>query len=538
MSLPSRRVGCGSATLGTLRRDGTACCLLGAIALAVLAGPAAGQGQSAPFPAPPPAARTPEHALRVGRELLERNDPVEALASFRRAQILADHAEGVWPWLSRCHLELGVAGLALRYVRAAVLRDASPEHAALEVRARLRARDFDGAVARAEEALRQPDARACSELFAAYASALFRQQRNDEAAAAYHEVLRLEPMHIEAHVRLGSGLTPPRDAPASRDLDEGVRLARRGEHAAAVDAFARALAAAPGHPVAHRLLGEAMLTQRYTLSMPATVPEFARLRDAWPEPPLDEELAGQFVPAFAALSGERKAAARRALGLFHQRLRRLVAMGACHDLLDELERTTDAPARASLRGRRTFDGRVWDDVRGMGGLRAATGIESLDDALQFGFDTLAHELAHQVHLYAFTHLQRVKIRSLYQAARARGVFLDFYAASNEAEYFGQGVEAFACLAKRPGREVTHGHTRFELLRVDPDLYAFIAEVVDFDPLRDPGARARLLAASVAVALRCGRWEDAATAAEMMDDGAEKEEWMALARRGTLLGFTR
>jgi hypothetical protein len=51
-------------------------------------------------------------------------------------------------------------------------------------------------------------------------------------------------------------------------------------------------------------------------------------------------------------------------------------------------------------------------------------------------------------------------------------------------------------------------------------------------------RARLLAASVAVALRCGRWEDAATAAEMMDEGVEKEEWMALAQRGRLLGFTR
>ena len=38
-------------------------------------------------------------------------------------------------------------------------------------------------------------------------------------------------------------------------------------------------------------------------------------------------------------------------------------------LLDEVERTTDAGSRRSLKGKRTFDGRIWDDVRGIGGLR-------------------------------------------------------------------------------------------------------------------------------------------------------------------------
>src|SRR5690606_29369152 len=146
---------------------------------------------------------------------------------------------------------------------------------------------------------------------------------------------------------------------------------------------------------------------------------FVRLRAAWPDPEIDEAVAAQFLPAWRHLSPERRAAARRALALFHRRLPRLLALGGCHDLLDELERTTDAPARASLRGRRTFAGGVWAAVRGMGGLRAATGIESLDEALQFGFDTLAHELAHQAHLYAFSPAQRRRVRELYLAARER-----------------------------------------------------------------------------------------------------------------------
>lgn len=508
------------------------------ILAALVLGSLPGQGPTAPLPSPPAAPTAEERVLHLGRDLLDRNDPVEALACFRRAQRLVPHAEQVWPWLGRCHLELAAPGLTLRYLAAAPSGLPRAEHAALEVRARLRARDFDGALARAETALREPESAACSELLAAYGSALFRQQRNDEAAAAYARVLEFDPLCVEAHIRLGSGLTAARVTELAPDLDRGVRLAQQGAYAAAIEAFGRVLTLVPGHPIAHRLLGEALLNQKYWQSMPATAPEFARLRAAWPEHALDLGVVAQFIPAFADLGPDRRAAVCRALTLFHTRLPRLVVMGGCHDLLAELERTTDAPGRAGLRGRKTFDGRVWDDVRGMGGLRAATGIESLDDATQFGFDTLAHELAHQVHLYTFSPLQRLRLRELYQAARQRNGFLDFYAASNEAEYFGQGVEAFISLAKRPGREVTHGHTRFELLRVDPDLHAFILEIVDFDPLHQPRARADLLAASAAAALRCGRWDDLCTAAELMDDGPGKVEWRAVAARAAALGFTR
>jgi hypothetical protein len=51
-------------------------------------------------------------------------------------------------------------------------------------------------------------------------------------------------------------------------------------------------------------------------------------------------------------------------------------------------------------------------------------------------------------------------------------------------------------------------------------------------------RAKLLVAAAAVALRCGRWEDAATAVELMDDGPQKREWRAVADRAVLLGFPR
>ena len=59
----------------------------------------------------------------------------------------------------------------------------------------------------------------------------------------------------------------------------------------------------------------------------------------------------------------------------------------------------------------------------------------------------------------------------------------------------RGVEAFLSLVKRPTLEATHGHTRFELLRVDPELHDLIAGLIAGDPLapdRDPAAREELL----------------------------------------------
>ena len=110
--------------------------------------------------------------------------------------------------------------------------------------------------------------------------------------------------------------------------------------------------------------------------------------------------------------------------------------------------------------------------------------------------------------------------------------IDYYAASNEAEYFGQGVEAFASFGKRPGGETTHGHTRFELYRVDPELHDFVASVVDCDPLDDPLRRDRILAAAVRVALRCGRPDDAVIAADWMGEGVLRRQLMREAKRAT------
>ena len=472
--------------------------------------------------------------LDVARQALVREDPLAALVAWREVRVVAPATAEALVGLGRVHLLRSDAHLALRYAEAALaVAPAMQPAQALRVHALLRLRRFELALERSKDALRHA-ADPAAELLAAHASALFRLQRNDEAALVYRQVLAVDPLHAEAHLRLGSGLSAPQELGLPAPLLQGLTAHRQKNPEAALRRYRETLAAVPGHAIAHRLLGEMLYAQQGARTMAAEANEFRDLAALLPVPDLERNAAELFLPGVFALAPERRAVALRAIGLFATQVPRLVAIGGRHDLLREEERTTDALSRRSLRGKRTFDGRVWDDVRGMGGLVAATGIEALDEAALHGFDTLAHEVAHQVHLYVFAPADRRRIHDLYREALANGRCLDYYAASNEAEYFGQGVEAFASLAKRPGCESTHGHTRFELYRVDPALHDFLARVVAVDLLRDEARRDAILAAAIAVALRCGRAEDAVVAAEFMGPGPERERLLAITRRASLL----
>jgi hypothetical protein len=468
--------------------------------------------------------------LAAGDALLQAEDPVLAWSAFRAAMRDGAPPAPCHLGLGRAHLMLGESAFALAHAEAALRVVAGNEDGmALCIRALIRARRFDEAVARAGVFTARVDAPG-SGLLAARASALFRVQRIDDAASGYRRVVARDPLHAEANLRLGSGLLPPGPAPVGDELRAAVAAMARGDREGAIEHLRQALATAPGHAVAHRLLGEVLFARQAASCMAAGDPAFAALVAAMPPTEVRGLPVAQFVPGYERLSAPRRAVVDRTAAMFGRHLGKLVAIGGRHDLLQELERTTDAEERGNLRGRRTFDGRVWDDVRGVGGVHAATGIEALDDSAMFGFDTLAHEVAHQVHFYALSRVQRARIRSLWQQAVAAGRCLDYYAATNDAEYFGQGVEAFASLAKRPGGETTHGHTRWELWRVDRDLHDFIAEVVDYDPLATGERRTQVLVAAIAAALRVGRTADAVVAAGMLAPGDERERWLAESMR--------
>ncbi len=425
--------------------------------------------------------------VHLGKAALEAGDPGAAFAAWRSLNLravaqpeLLDEAE---LGLGRTWLMIGKTDIALGYARQVLGREArSAGGYALLVRALLRKGDFPGALRQARRGAELGLLRNLG-FRAAHASALYRNQKLQEARKEYVILLKQNPLHPEALVRMGTGLIEPRPAPAAPSLRRAVALQRAGAFDQALQTVQAFLQKDPRHPTALRLAGE-WIFEGFRLRGPLLAGD--RLPQAWilldDRRPKGDTLS-RFFPGYAKLSPERQMQVRVSLRPFAEELPILLARGGRHDILGEWERTTDAKDRAWLRGQKTFDGRVWDDVRGMGGLRAATGVEALDEAREGGFQTLVHELAHQVHLYLFSAKERREIRSLYEDAKRNHRCLDYYAAANEAEYFAQGVEAWVSLWKAAGQPVTHGHTRFELARRDPALFRWIERRLGPSPLR-------------------------------------------------------
>ncbi|MFN8671619.1 MAG: tetratricopeptide repeat protein [Candidatus Sericytochromatia bacterium] len=156
----------------------------------------------------------------------------------------------------------------------------------------------------------------------------------------------------------------------------------------------------------------------------------------------------------------------------------LAKKGATHYIIPDYEKLTDTDKTAYLKDQKTIDGRLWDDVKGMGGFDSATGIEDLEDSLYFDFNTLAHELTHQVHGYALDDDKITKILELYENAKKRDKFLDYYSKTNEYEYFAQGVEAYISVQGKKNPKSTAKNTPELLKEVDIDLYNFIKSILD------------------------------------------------------------
>lgn len=118
------------------------------------------------------------------------------------------------------------------------------------------------------------------------------------------------------------------------------------------------------------------------------------------------------------------------------------------------KRMTDVSEFASLKGVQTFDGRMWDDVRGSGGMRVPSGLLAIgvpeENLVDAGTDTYAdgysvglHELAHAIHMKGLSDQEREQVTALYEARKkAGGPWTEDYGASNEWEYIAQATNCF------------------------------------------------------------------------------------------------
>ena len=91
-----------------------------------------------------------------------------------------------------------------------------------------------------------------------------------------------------------------------------------------------------------------------------------------------------------------------------------------------------------------------------------------------------HEFAHFIHLSALGSEDVNQIHNLYAQAARREAFLDDYAATNEFEYFAQGVEAYLSKFKMDARSLAWVYWKSsgaDLKKVDPELFLFIENLI-------------------------------------------------------------
>ncbi|MEN3333175.1 MAG: hypothetical protein V7641_2540 [Blastocatellia bacterium] len=181
-------------------------------------------------------------------------------------------------------------------------------------------------------------------------------------------------------------------------------------------------------------------------------------------------------PTYKALTRRQQRVIDWAIAPLADYLPALAKSRARHYLLAFDETVSDMGDFDDIAEEKTFDGRYYASLRGVGGRVTVSGLEYVEMAAAGGFHTIAHEFAHQVHMTALGKADVQTIRRLYEQAKPAGRALDYYAAANEYEYFAQGYEAFISDDKRPSAGVTARHTKRELQSRDPELYGFLMKL--------------------------------------------------------------
>jgi tetratricopeptide (TPR) repeat protein len=285
----------------------------------------------------------------------------------------------------------------------------------------------------------------------------FKDAGNYQAAIAeYRQALALEPKAIKGWLGLGA-------CELSLNRYNGVVISAD-----------RALQLDPDNALAHLQLSLAHsgIHEQARIQVGATDWRSLYLNN---QAMTTEGLADVFIN-YKALSNAEKQVIEQAVAPFSMFIKDLKRKSAKHYLLSIDKKLSEVSGYESLDNRMTFDGRFYASVRGVGGLVAVSGVEYLDAAMRGGFNTIAHEFAHQVHTSALSTEICERIKKLYQRAVKNDRVLDYYAASNEWEYFAQGYEAYVSNFKRPSAGVIARHTRQELQQMDPDLFNLLEEL--------------------------------------------------------------
>jgi tetratricopeptide (TPR) repeat protein len=349
-----------------------------------------------------------------------------------------------------------------------------------------RRREFDASLERLRDAVA---AEADGDALEALAQTLVRLGRTDEAIGACEWAVALDPLHAAAHYLLGNGYTrrnytqleaarpeafadrPGREALSAADralargdragaraayarverehpgwVDARVRLAsldfEDGRFEAARDRCVEALRICPDYGRAHAVLAKALESRRFAVDVHRAGYEARFAARGVPEIPGIE----RFVTNWRSLSPRHQKRVALSVAPWKAFLPVLIEGGATFYIKPLYMRLSECPDLETLEDQRIdYDSRLWDDVRGCGGYHTVTGIEDVERTIFDRYDTVLHELTHQVHGVLPADDARA-IEEHYRAAKARDEatrngFLSRYAGGSVWEYFAEGANA-------------------------------------------------------------------------------------------------
>jgi len=358
-------------------------------------------------------------------------------------------------------------------------------------------------------------ARATPEALDELANVLIRLGRTNDAISASEWGVRLKPYHAPAHYMLGNGYARKNytqlfaaypqafaDAEGARALvaaDAGLAAGRRADaragyarliaaHPGWVDARVRlasldfeegrfaeardgcfvALSTCPEYGRAHAVLAKALESQRFAVDVHRADYERRFATTAMPEVPGIE----RFVVNWNALTPRHQKRVALSVAPWKEFVPVLVDGGATFYIKPLYMLLGECPDIETLRDQRIdYDSRLWDDVRGCGGFHTVTGLEDVERTIFDRYNTVTHELTHQVHGVLPADDARA-IQDLYRRAKERDDvthegFLSRYAAGSVWEYFAEGANSMVSPkrdAYDPREEV-----RERLVAMDPDL---------------------------------------------------------------------
>ncbi len=271
-----------------------------------------------------------------------------------------------------------------------------------------------------------------------------------EADAAFGKVLELIPTNFNAMI------------------GKGTLNYHQKEYDKALEWFFKVLDIHPDYGLAHYGVSRSLLRKKDRINVKFKEIEKAFATKDAPEPPFMRDV---FIN-YHQIDPDLQKILRLSVQPLKNYLQTLKEAGSTFYLIPFHKRLYESPHHSGMKGTRTFDLRLWDDVKGCGGIHSTSGEDWEKDVKYLRFNVVTHEFAHQVHGY-LTEEKRSEIKRLFSKAKKERRTLDFYANFNEWEYFAVGVEAYVSEEKLPDQKLAYGHTRKELLERDPDLYNFI-----------------------------------------------------------------